>query len=292
MLVLLYNKVMNSQIFFSVIIPTFNRCSFLEKAMNSVLAQTFPHFELIVVDDGSTDGTRELLSSYKDKRITCLYQPNNGVSHARNRGLDLARGDFMAFLDSDDRWTDEKLKLASKYIKKFPDTNIFHTDEIWYRNGKLLPQKEKHAKPSGRVYEKTLPLCCISISTAVVSKSVFDSVGTFNETLEACEDYDFWLRATNRYNAQLIPLPLTIKDGGRPDQLSSSVWGLDRFRIKALEGMLSSETLNPKGREQTLKELERKCSIFSEGCEKRGKPGKARHYRTLPEKYRSKQRFI
>ena len=276
---------MSTQVFFSVIIPAFNRRPFLAAAVNSVLEQAFRDFELIVIDDGSTDGTKELISSYEDKRIIYFHQLNHGVAHARNRGLELSKGAFIAFLDSDDRWTAEKLEKAAKYIKDFPDIDIFHTEEIWYRKGKFLPQKERHKKPSGFVYKNALPLCCISISTAVIKKDVFDTVGIFDEGLEACEDYDFWLRAANRYEVKLIPEALTIKDGGRPDQLSSSVWGLDRFRIKALEGMLSSGTLSPENYKLTLKELEKKCAVFAAGAEKRGKTEDAQYYKTLSKKY-------
>ncbi|MFC1480364.1 glycosyltransferase family 2 protein [Candidatus Omnitrophota bacterium] len=276
---------MGTQPFFSVIIPTFNRRRFLEKAVDSVLGQTFTDLELIVIDDGSTDDTKQFISSYNDKRLTYLYQANSGVSRARNTGLEEAKGEFVAFLDSDDYWVSEKLKKTARYIKNFPDIGIFHTEEEWYRNGVHLTQMEKHRKPSGLVYKYALPLCCISISTAAVKKDIFTRVGTFDENLEACEDYDFWLRATSRYEVKLIPEELTIKDGGRPDQLSSSIWGLDRFRIKALEKMLSSGLLTSGDYKITLKEFEKKCSIFASGAQKRNKKEEAELYRNLPRKY-------
>ncbi|MGB2630908.1 MAG: glycosyltransferase family A protein [Candidatus Omnitrophota bacterium] len=277
---------MSTQPFFSVIIPTFNRKPFLEVAITSVLEQTFKDLELIVVDDGSTDGTKKLISKFKNSRIIYKHQENRGVAGARNTGLALSSGKFVAFLDSDDRWIPEKLSVTADYIQKFPDISIFHTEEIWHKNGKMLEQKSKHKKPDGHVYKNALPLCCISISTAVVDAMIFDSVGTFDEKMEACEDYDFWLRATCRHEVRLIPEYLTIKDGGRPDQLSFSVWGLDRFRIRALEKMLSSAKLEPEDYQATLDELERKCEIFATGAEKKGKFVEAEFYRDLPEKYR------
>jgi glycosyltransferase involved in cell wall biosynthesis len=282
---LLYNKAMNAQTFFSVIIPTFNRRGFLKKAVDSVLGQTFTGFKLIIVDDGSTDGTGELIKSYNDPRIEYTYQDNTGVSSARNKGLSMATGGFVAFLDSDDFWVPEKLEKSDEHIQLFPDISIFHTEEVWYRDGKLLNQKKKHKKPSGFVYTNALPLCCISISTAVIKKDVFESVGSFDEDMEACEDYDFWLRATQKYEVKLIPEDLTIKDGGRADQLSSSVWGLDRFRIRSLEKMLNSGTLDPEYRNATLKELREKCRVFAEGSRKRGKSEIAEYYKALTEKY-------
>jgi glycosyltransferase involved in cell wall biosynthesis len=279
---------MNAQPFFSVIIPTFNRETFIEKAVDSVLGQSFSDLELIVIDDGSTDKTKELISHCSDKRLNYVYQKNQGVANARNKGMKLARGEFIAFLDSDDHWVSEKLEVSSDYIKNFPDIHIFHTEEVWYKNGNLLDQKKKHKKPTGFVYEKALPICCISISTAVIKKEVFDAVGIFDEELVACEDYDFWLRATHKYEVKLIPEYLTIKDGGRPDQLSSSVWGLDRFRIKALEKMLSSDLLKDKKYKATLDEFEKKCSIFAIGAEKKGKVKEAVFYKILPDKYKNK----
>ncbi|MEA3489873.1 MAG: glycosyltransferase family A protein [Candidatus Omnitrophota bacterium] len=276
---------MNTQILFSVIIPTFNRKAFLETAVNSVLEQTCRDLELIVIDDGSTDSSGDMVLSHDDPRIIYIYQTNSGVSNARNRGLREAKGGFIAFLDSDDRWVPEKLEKTVKYIKAYPDIRIFHTEEVWYRGGKLLNQKEKHKKPSGRVYKNSLPLCCISISTAVLKKDVFDSVGKFDENMQACEDYDLWLRATNRYEVKLIPEYLTVKDGGRPDQLTQKVWGLDRFRIKALEKMLTSGLLESGDHKVTLEEFEKKCEIFAAGCEKRGKSKEAKYYKALPEQF-------
>lgn len=261
-----------------MIIPTYNRKKFLKKSITSVLEQTYDNFELIVVDDGSSDGTDLLMTQFKDKRIRFIRQRNRGVSAARNAAVQAANGDFYAFLDSDDRWKKEKLENPAEYIQKFPKISIFHTEEIWYRSGKLLNQKKKHKKPTGFVYTKALALCVISISTAVVKKQVFEKVGMFDETFEACEDYDFWLRAANEYEVKLIPETLTIKDGGRGDQLSSGVWGLDRFRIKALKKMLDSGDLTPKNFEVTLTEFRKKCKIFAQGAKKRDKIEEAEFY--------------
>ena len=276
---------MNPQIFFSVIIPTYNRADFIGKAVDSVLAQTCGEFELIIIDDGSADDTKEIIDSYADKRLKYFFHDNKGVSFSRNKGLSLAKGNFIAFLDSDDWWKEDKLEKTLQYIRKYPDIHMFHTEEVWYRRGELLEQLSKHRNPTGRVYKNVLPLCCISISTAAIKKTVFEDIGIFDESFEACEDYDFWLRAASKYEVMLIPEDLTFKDGGRPDQLSSSVWGLDRFRIKAMCKMLDKKTLSDADRAATIDELNKKCGIFSSGCEKHGKTGEAEYYRTLPDKY-------
>lgn len=275
-----------AQPFFSVIIPSFDRRDLLKKAVDSVLAQTYRYFELIVVDDGSDDGTEEMMRNYNDIRVLYFKQQNLGVSSARNKGIARSRGDFLAFLDSDDRWVAKKLERTFECIGSSPGINIFHTNEIWYRDGRILDQKDKYIRPSGHVYRMVLPLCCIGMSTSVVKRDVFDSIGVFDETFEACEDYDFWLRAANKYDVKLIPEDLTIKNGGRPDQLSHKVWGLDRFRIRALEKMLSSGELSEEDRCATLTELEKKCLIFAEGALKRSRNSEAETFRRIPEKYR------
>lgn len=270
--------------FFSVIIPTYNRQHLFEIALNSVLNQTYKDFEVIIVDDGSTDQTSEVIRNLVDTRIKYLYQENRGVSHARNRGLEISNGKFMAFLDSDDRWVPQKLHIVNELIKQHPQVSIFHTDEIWYKGGRLLNQKKKHKKPSGYVYLKALPQCCIGMSTSVVKREVLENIGLFDESLPACEDYDFWLRATHSFEVKLINEKLTIKDGGRKDQLSSQ-WGLDKHRIKALEKMLCSKSLNEEEYKCTLGELLKKCQIYASGAGKRGRMKEANLYNELARSY-------
>lgn len=270
--------------FFSVIIPTYNRQRLFEIALKSVLNQTYRDFEVIVVDDGSTDQTSEVIRNLVDTRIKYLYQENQGVSHARNRGLEISNGKFMAFLDSDDRWVPQKLERVNEATNQHPHISIFHTDEIWYKGGRLLNQKKKHKKPSGYVYLQALPLCCIGMSTAVVKREVFEKIGLFDESLPACEDYDFWLRATHSFEVKLINENLTIKDGGRTDQLSSQ-WGLDKHRIKALEKMLCSNSLNEEECKLTIGELVKKCQIYALGTEKRGRLKEAILYNEFATKY-------
>lgn len=269
---------------FSVIIPTFNREDFIRAAVDSVLSQTFDNFELLIIDDGSTDNTKQILDVYSDDRIKYFYQEYRGVSSARNKGLKESKGKYIAFLDSDDRWTSNKLEMTFDYINRFPDITIFHTEETWYRRGKLLNQKKKHRKPDGYVYFSALPLCCIGMSTSVVLKDLFDDIGTFDESLPACEDYDLWLRSTYKYVVKLIAEPLTIKNGGRPDQLSSQ-HSLDKYRILALDKILNDGVLNDDQYEKTKEELIKKCNIYSAGLEKRGKNNEADYYRKLQAKY-------
>ncbi|UCG34994.1 MAG: glycosyltransferase [Candidatus Omnitrophota bacterium] len=271
--------------FFSIIIPTYNRMRFLQIAIDSVLRQEFKDFELIVVDDGSTDSTKELIADLKDSRLYYSYQPHQGVSTARNKGLRNCQGEFICFLDSDDRFRKDKLSLSYNYIKKYPEYKIFHTNEIWYRSGALLAQKTYHQKPSGFVFEQAVKLCCISISTAAIRRGIFDEIGLFDENFPACEDYDFWLRATARYPVMLIPEDLTIKEGGHPDQQSKKYPAMDKFRITALKKILANGELNKELAQIAFEELKEKCSIYIKGALKRKKTKEAQYYKGLIEQF-------
>ncbi len=262
---------------FSVVIPSYNRKNFLKKSIDSVLNQNIRDYELIVVDDGSTDSSILLVADYRGKGLTYIRTSNLGVSHARNTGIKNSRGSYIAFLDSDDCWESSKLEHVLESINNFPDINIFHTEETWFKNEKLLNQKKKHRKPDGHVYKKCLPLCCIGMSTSVIKRTLLDEIGMFDETMPVCEDYDFFLRATLENKVKLIPLSLTIKDGGRVDQLSNQP-GLDKYRIYALEKMLNSGHLSGENLELTISELEKKCTIYARGLEKRGKIVEAKKY--------------
>lgn len=261
----------------SVIIPTYNRYSFLEKAAKSVLRQSFKDFEIIIVDDGSDDGTKKLVQSFCDKRIRYFYQENRGVSSARNKGVIESRGDLIAFLDSDDYWKGKKLEKQLKFMES-TSSIISHTQELWYRRGKILNQKKEHRKCSGNLFAKSLEMCSISISTVMMKKSLFDGVGLFDVNLPACEDYDLWLRVTSRYPVFLLDEELTIKDGGRPDQLSHRIPMLDRFRIQSIYKLLENNQLNSEQTILAANALQKKCEIYINGCKKYGREEEAVRY--------------
>lgn len=266
----------------SVIIPTFNRGWIVDEAIQSVLAQTYPHFELIVVDDGSTDQTPSILQEYQD-RIRIIRQANQGVSAARNHGVDAAQGAFVAFLDSDDLWQTEKLSVQVNFFLTNPDVQICQTDETWIRNGKRINPKNYHKKPSGDIFLPSLALCLVSPSAVMLKKDFFRQMGGFDESLPACEDYDLWLRISCRYPVFLIPEQLVVKRGGHADQLSKNP-GLDRYRILSLLGLLKTSALSPLQRQKTIDMLMRKTQIYTGGCIKRGRQEEAAYIRQLVEK--------
>jgi glycosyltransferase involved in cell wall biosynthesis len=267
----------------SVIVPTYNRAGLLEQAIDSVLAQTFASFELIVVDDGSTDETSALLSGYAG-RIRIKRQINRGVSAARNVGIAAASGEFIALLDSDDYWLPAKLARQVAFFDAHPAEMICQTEEIWVRDGVRVNPKRRHQKFGGMIFEKSLPLCLISPSAVMLRKSLLDEVGVFDERLPACEDYDLWLRITWKYPVHLIPLPLIVKRGGHPDQLSRMP-ELDKYRIRSIVKILRQDCLSPPQRVAALTTLEQKCHVYANGCLKRGRPDEADFYLSLPRRF-------
>jgi len=265
----------------SVVIPTYNRCDRLTGAIESVLQQTYAPLELIVIDDGSTDGTADLLKGYGDG-IRVIRQENRGVSGARNTGIRAAKGGLIALLDSDDQWLPKKLEHQVAYFQASPRAMVCQTEEIWIRGGKRVNPKYRHRKFSGMIFEKTLPLCLVSPSAVMMRASLFQEVGLFDEDLPACEDYDLWLRITWKYPVHLIRIPLIVKHGGHADQLSAMP-ELDKYRIHALLKILRNDCLSQIQRKAALATLAAKCSVYAGGCRKRGRIDEAIYYERLPE---------
>ncbi|MFC1555580.1 glycosyltransferase family 2 protein [candidate division KSB1 bacterium] len=253
----------------SVIIPTLNRVQPLRQAITSVLEQTYQDFEIIIVDDGSSDETFERFNK-KKLPIKYYYQPNMGVSAARNRGIQLSNGEYIALLDSDDLWKPEKLELQFEFMENNKDILICQTDEIWIRNGKRVNPGKVHEKPDGRIFDRALELCIVSPSAVMMRREFFEIVGMFDENLPVCEDYDLWLRTAYRIEVPLLNEKLTIKHGGHPDQLSHAYWGMDRFRIYALQKLLK-QPLSDEQRMKVLNVIKRKSTILRSGALKRGR---------------------
>lgn len=269
----------------SVVVPTFNRAELVQRALRSVVAQTRPAEQVIVVDDGSTDDTGRLVQQ-NFGAVDYLAQENRGVSAARNRGIEVATGEWIALLDSDDEWLPQKLERQFEYLEQEPAHRVCHTDEIWIRRGRRVNPRLKHAKQGGWIFRHCLPLCAISPSSVLIHRSVFDEVGLFDETLPACEDYDLWLRICSRWPVLFVPDRLVVKHGGHEDQLSSRIPSLDRYRIQALEGVLGSATLATDDRQAAIDMLVDKIDIYAAGARKRGRVDEADKYRLKRELWR------
>lgn len=251
----------------------------MREALASVLAQDYENLEVLVIDDGSVDGSFEEVDGMP---VRYVWKPNGGISSARNVGLELAQGSYVAFLDCDDLWKKSKVAKQVEALER-STAPLVYSNEIWIRNGAHLNQKKRHMKFSGWIYPYCLPLCIISPSSALIKKSVFDETGGFDESMPVCEDYDMWLRITSRYPVLFLEDFLIVKRGGHADQLSRSREAIDRFRIKSLLKMLASGLLGDKDRRLTAEELRRKCVIYAKGAEKRGRTDEARHYLSLAE---------
>lgn len=267
----------------SVVIPTFNRRSTLARCLESVFEQTRPVDQLIVVDDGSTDGTEDWIRA-SHPTIDLVTQTNKGVSAARNAGIRIATSQWLAFLDSDDIWLPAKIEKQLALLQSNPEYKICHTEEKWLYQGREKKIPLAYRKRSGWLFEHCLPVCAISPSTAVIHRSLFDTVGVFDENLPACEDYDLWLRIASRYPVGLVDESLIEKHGGHPDQLSNQR-GLDAFRIEALEKLLQTDSLKPTDRALAIDTLQSKCAILANGAEKRGRGEEAMRFRNISRRY-------
>ncbi|TKV69598.1 glycosyltransferase [Marinobacter panjinensis] len=184
----------------SVVTPTFNRADYLHHAIESVLAQTVDRFELLVVDDGSTDATPELMERYAgDPRIRYFRQPNQGQSVARNRGIREARGDFVCFLDSDNAWLPDKLAKSLEVFRENPECHVVYGDYIeidqWGRELGL----NRMRRYSGAITPELLKDNFVSMNTTMTRRGCFEVMGGFDEADRLAEDYGLWLRLSTRY---------------------------------------------------------------------------------------------
>ena len=265
----------------SIILPTFNRHPFLGLAIQSVLEQTFQDWELIVVDDGSQDESRQVIQALPDDRIHYFYQEHSGVSAARNAGIRRARHPWICFLDSDDYWKPAKLQRQLQELERRPQYQVIYTDETWIRRGRRVNPRKIHRKYSGWIYHRCLPLCIISPSSVLLHRSILEREGLFDEDFPVCEDYEMWLRISSRQPIFFLDEPLIVKVGGHPDQLSHSLWGLDRYRVQALIKIYSSSRLTPQQKFWTAGQIVEKLTILATGFANRGKSREAERYRRM-----------
>jgi len=261
----------------SVIIPTYNRANFLEKTLNSILSQTTQSNEIIVVDDGSTDQTKSIISKYDIKYI---YQSNKGVSSARNQGIKIAKYPWIAFCDSDDIWHKDKLEKQILFHKQNPNIFISHTNETWLYNNKIIKKNKHQQKPHGYCFVDNLKICKIGASTVLIKKDIFTKVGLFDETLIACEDYDMWLRILETYPLGYINQELITKVAGHSGQLSFETKMLDTYRIEALQKHLHCQY-----KQEVIQEILYKIDIILKGAYKHKN-------QTLIDKYTKLQKII
>jgi glycosyltransferase involved in cell wall biosynthesis len=272
----------------SVVIPVYNRPELLQRAVSSVSRQSFDPFEILVVDDGSTP-TVESLEDFNSIHVRILRnEKKQGVSAARNLGIREANGDWIALLDSDDEWMEEKLQKQVRHVEEHEGLHAVHTGEKWIRNrNEVIPPAYLNKSPEN-LWERSLQHCLICPSSVLLHKSIFETIGLFNENLAVCEDYEFWLRLLLHEEIGLVPEKLVIKHGGHPDQLSTTTWGMDRFRVQALINLIESNTLKEKQYVSAISVLVHKCLIVAKGAEKREKFEEATKYFEIARTYETK----
>lgn len=280
----------------SVIIPTYNRARFLQRAVESVDKQSLSCAEIIIIDDGSTDDTSELLTAIKEKArtpIVTLSTKNRGVAAARNLGVENARHSTISFLDSDDHWSKKKLEKQYNTFARQNGYQICHTREKWLRRGVHLNQKRKHIPRHGDIFSHCLELCGVGMSTVMLEKALFTKIGGFDESMRCCEDYDLWLRVSAQHKFLLIDEPLIVKEGGREDQLSTIYrLGMDERRIYSIKKLIDSGELSVKQYTLAMLEFEKKIRIFANGSLKHGKIKIGNSYLELLRLYQSKQKNV
>lgn len=271
----------------SVIIPTYNRCAMVREAIASVLAQRGVDCELIVVDDGSTDSTQaeveRLAADLRPASFRLIRMPHSGPAAARNRGIAIATGEFVAFLDSDDLWMPAKLARQLAFMRANPGLRIAQCNERWLRDGRTVNPGRRHRKRAGDLFEDSLRTCLVSPSATIMRTDFLRALGGFDEALPACEDYDLWLRVLLECEIGLLDEPLVIRRGGHRGQLSATVPALDRFRIVAIMKILTGSRLMARRRAAACDVLIEKCGIYGGGLERRGRSDAARLCRSIAE---------
>jgi glycosyltransferase involved in cell wall biosynthesis len=253
----------------SVVIPTYNRYKVLQRALTSVFAQTHKPKEVIIIDDGSTDETSQITKLFPEAKY--YYQKNSGVSSARNSGIKKAKYEWIAFLDSDDEWHRDKLQEHLEFHLQNLKLYMSYTDEKWIREGREIKLPKKYRKYGGDIFKECLSHCIIAPSATVIHKNLLDKVGFFDENLEVCEDYDLWLRIAIKNEIGLIDKKLITKYGGDEDQLSMKFWGMDRFRVLALEKLLNNTESKALTSKEITNELIKKYNLLLKGAKKHDK---------------------
>jgi glycosyltransferase involved in cell wall biosynthesis len=250
-----------------VILPTFNRAYCLKRTIDSVLSQTYKQLKLYVIDDGSTDETKNLMTQYqRESRLSYFFQENKGVSAARNCGIKMGQAEWISFVDSDDEWLPNKLETQVDFIKKNPNYRFVHSDEIWVRNGVRVNPKKKFDKSHHDLFRRSLEMCLISPSTVVMKKELCLQHGLFNEDFVVCEDYDLWLKIIATEEVGFISEFLIKKYGGHIDQLSTQYTAMDFWRIRSMMDLLRNRFMTNEDKRSLVKaEIRKKAEILLNG---------------------------
>ncbi|MCF7949829.1 MAG: glycosyltransferase family 2 protein [Spirochaetaceae bacterium] len=296
----------------SVIIPVYNRPKLATEAVRSVLLQSYPQLECILVDDGSSEAPQEACRLFAaDPRFRYLPIAHSGMPGAvRNRGVEAARYGLLAFLDSDDLWLPRKLELQVQLLQSGESgfwqgepaqrlggtAPLVHSREVWLRGEKIISQKGQRFQRRGDVFAEALKKCMIGPSTVLMRRDVYEQLGGFREDLEIAEDYELWLRLTALYPVDFVEEPLIVKRAGHGQQLSEKYGHIELFRLKGLEDLVrrrwfaeqapkQAPSQAPHLQQMAASELADKCAIYAAGCRKRGREQEAQLYEAKAAEY-------
>ncbi|MCK5311333.1 MAG: glycosyltransferase [Desulfobacteraceae bacterium] len=217
----------------SVVIPTYNRKDIISRAIESVYNQIYKNYEIIIVDDGSTDGTVDYLKEHYNNKIHYVFQKNRGASSARNKGISKAKGKYIAFLDSDDEWVDTKLETQVAFLKKNPEIALlcgktYRSDNIKKVNTPLTEEI------TGNLFTTLYSHSFVSTPTVIVKKEILDQVGAFDLNYKSAEDFDLWLKITHEYKCAFLPDLVAVVNRG-DDNLSTDKITLHIHALDILE---------------------------------------------------------
>lgn len=242
----------------SIIIPTYNRLELLKRAIASIEDQTYTNYELIIVDDASTDATKDYLLECEHEVLT--LSSNQGVSYARNRGVSLAKGEYIAFLDSDDVWHENKLWEQVAFHQQNSEVKCSFGTERWFRHDQEVKRPKKYEAPSVVNFEDLLEFTFIGPSSIMIDTQLFHDLKGFDESLAVCEDFDLWLRLSVHTPMHLASDVVINKHAGDFEQLSASVLSLEPYRVEAL--------LKHREDSRAKEMIEKKLAIIKKGAEK------------------------
>jgi glycosyltransferase involved in cell wall biosynthesis len=219
----------------SIIIPVYNGEKTIQETINSVLQQTFNDFEIIVINDGSQDSTLEAINNIKDDKVRVFSYPNAGVSTSRNRGLALAQGEFISFLDADDLWTPDKLEIQFKALQDNSQAAVAYSWSDWIDESGQFLRSGGHISINGKVFEHLLVRDFIeSGSNPLIRKQALDEAGEFDQSVTPAEDWDMWLRLAARYEFVAVP-SVQILYRVSPLTASFNVWKMEAGSLRVIE---------------------------------------------------------
>ena len=236
-----FNIVTNNLPLVSIVLPTYNCAAFLPHSIGSILAQIYNSYEIIVVDDGSTDNTKEVLYPFMQRIKYILLEQNKGLPTARNIGILSAQGKYIAFIDADDLWLPEKLQTDIEYFETHPEVSMVYSKHLNIdQNGRMLDEASQKRLPSGNIFTQLFSeQNFIITSSVVVRKEIFETTGLFYEQLSNCQDWDMWLRIAFYFKVGGINTPL-VKYRHNPHSLSKNRNNVLKYQKMVIDKIYSN----------------------------------------------------